>query len=138
VTLARGGLPFALKVLADRNAVPVELDVRVDRRLPEHIEVAAYFAVSEALTNATKHASASVIRVEATIEDGGPPCSGSPSATMGVVEPALGAALVCSGSQTASRHSVAEFISTAQMGRVPACVWSSRCWLDTQHRPVMH
>jgi signal transduction histidine kinase len=73
VTLARGGLPFALKVLADRNAVPVELDVRVDRRLPEHIEVAAYFAVSEALTNATKHASASVVRVEATIEDGGPP-----------------------------------------------------------------
>jgi signal transduction histidine kinase len=44
--------------------VPVELDLRAERRLPEHVEVAAYYVVSEALTNAAKHAHASVVNVE--------------------------------------------------------------------------
>jgi signal transduction histidine kinase len=35
--------------------------VRNDRRLPEQIEVAAYYVASEALTNAAKHAKASVV-----------------------------------------------------------------------------
>jgi signal transduction histidine kinase len=43
----------------------VELDVRVRARLPEPVEVAAYYVVSEALTNAAKHAGASVVRVVA-------------------------------------------------------------------------
>jgi GAF domain-containing protein len=47
--LAEGGLRPALKALARRSAVPVELAVVVDRRLPEQIEVAAFFVVSEAL-----------------------------------------------------------------------------------------
>jgi signal transduction histidine kinase len=62
--LAEGGLRPALKTLARRSAVPVRLDVRVDRRLPEPIELAAYYVVSEALTNAAKHAHASEADVE--------------------------------------------------------------------------
>jgi PAS domain S-box-containing protein len=62
--LSRGGLQRALRVLARRSAVPVELDVRAERRLPEQIEVAAYYVVSEALTNAAKHAHASLVHVE--------------------------------------------------------------------------
>jgi signal transduction histidine kinase len=61
--LSKGGLGPALKTLARRSAVPVELDVGVDRRLPEYAEVAAYYVVSEALTNAAKHAQASEVRV---------------------------------------------------------------------------
>jgi len=43
--------------------VPVDLDLGVDRRLPDSIEVGAYYVVSEALTNAAKHARASVVKV---------------------------------------------------------------------------
>jgi signal transduction histidine kinase len=62
--LAEGGLGPALKTLARRCAVPVELDVEAHVRLPEQIEVATYYVVSEALTNAAKHAHASVVRVQ--------------------------------------------------------------------------
>ena len=61
--LSRAGLALALRVLARRSAVPVELDVRVDRRLPDWIEIACYYVVSEGLSNAAKHAHASVVRV---------------------------------------------------------------------------
>jgi signal transduction histidine kinase len=67
--LSRGGLGPALKALARRSAVPVELDLRLDRRLPERIEVAAYYVASEALTNASKHADSSVIQVEVEATD---------------------------------------------------------------------
>ena len=62
--LSRSGLQPALTALARRSAVPVELDLRARRRLPEQIEVAAYYAVSEAMTNAAKHANASRVHVE--------------------------------------------------------------------------
>jgi hypothetical protein len=52
--LARGGLVPALKALARRCTVPVKLDVRTEPRLPERVEVAAYYVVAEALTNAAK------------------------------------------------------------------------------------
>jgi signal transduction histidine kinase len=68
--LAEGGLPPALKTLARRCTVRVELAVRVDRRLPEPIEVAAYYLVAEALTNAAKHAHASVVHVDADTAEG--------------------------------------------------------------------
>ncbi|MFF4397516.1 DUF4118 domain-containing protein [Streptomyces sp. NPDC001480] len=61
--LAQGGLAPALKALARRSAVPVELAVHVEDRLPERIEVSAYYVVSEALTNAVKHAQASFVTV---------------------------------------------------------------------------
>jgi signal transduction histidine kinase len=68
--LAQGGLHPALKALARRSTVPVRLDVRVQGRLPEQIEVAAYYAIAEALTNAAKHARASVVDVAVDIADG--------------------------------------------------------------------
>jgi signal transduction histidine kinase len=68
--LSEGGLHPALKVLARRCAVPVELDVRIDRRVPERVEVAAYYVVSEALTNAARHANTSVVRVDVALADG--------------------------------------------------------------------
>jgi signal transduction histidine kinase len=61
--LSRGGLGPALKTLARRSAVPVELDIAIDRRLPEPTEVAAYYVVAESLTNAAKHAQASEVKV---------------------------------------------------------------------------
>lgn len=61
--LSKGGLGPALKALARRSAVPVELVLDIDRRLPESMEVAAYYVVAEALTNVAKHARASVVNV---------------------------------------------------------------------------
>jgi signal transduction histidine kinase len=59
-----------LKTLARRSPVPVELDVNVPGRLPEPVEVAAYYVVSEALTNTAKHAQATVVTVRACLEEG--------------------------------------------------------------------
>jgi signal transduction histidine kinase len=61
--LSEGGLAPALRALARRSAVPVKLTVSTSGRLAEHIEVTAYYVVSELLTNAVKHARASVVRV---------------------------------------------------------------------------
>jgi signal transduction histidine kinase len=68
--LADGGLRPALKTLARRSAIPVHLDVQVDRRLPEPVETAAYYTVAEALTNAAKHARATAADVQAAESDG--------------------------------------------------------------------
>ncbi|CUR57301.1 putative Multi-sensor signal transduction histidine kinase [metagenome] len=63
--LSEGGLRPALATLARRSAVPVELTVTGDRhRLPEPVEVGVYYVVSEALTNAAKHARATVVQVD--------------------------------------------------------------------------
>jgi signal transduction histidine kinase len=67
--LSQGGLGAALKTLARRSAVPVELDLSADTQLPESVEVAVYYLVSEALTNAAKHAHASVVHVDLEAED---------------------------------------------------------------------
>jgi signal transduction histidine kinase len=53
------GLEVALEQLAARAPVPVGLTVEVDGRLPEPLEVAAYYLVSESLANLGKHALAS-------------------------------------------------------------------------------
>jgi signal transduction histidine kinase len=57
------GLGPALRTLARRAAIPVELDIRTQTRAADPIEMAAYYVVSEALTNATKHARASCAQV---------------------------------------------------------------------------
>src|SRR3954462_6367538 len=67
--LTAGGLSPALKALGRRSAVRVELDVPFEDRLPDQVEVAAYYTVSEALTNASKHANATRVWVSLTIED---------------------------------------------------------------------
>jgi signal transduction histidine kinase len=59
----------ALRALRRRSSVPVELELRAGRRLPEPVEVATYYVVSEALANAVKHAHASVVNVELDADD---------------------------------------------------------------------
>jgi signal transduction histidine kinase len=61
--LSKGGLGPAIKVLARRSAIPVELLLGTDRRLPDPVEVAAYYVVAESLANAAKHAQASTVDV---------------------------------------------------------------------------
>ncbi len=68
--LSERGLQAALKTLARRSTVAVELDLHTGPRLPQPVEVAAYYAVSEALANAAKHAHASAVRVELDTPDG--------------------------------------------------------------------
>jgi signal transduction histidine kinase len=68
--LSEGGLGPALKTLTRRAPIPVALDVRVDDEPPDGVEVAAYYAVSELITNAAKHAHASTLSVAVTSADG--------------------------------------------------------------------
>jgi signal transduction histidine kinase len=68
--LAEGGLEAALKTLARRSAVPVELELHTKGRLPAPVEVAAYYVVSEALTNVAKYADASSAQVAVDAHDG--------------------------------------------------------------------
>ncbi len=70
VILSEGGLEPALRALARRSALPVRLDLRAGRRLPEPVEVAAYYVVSEALANAAKHAHASAVDVQLDAHNG--------------------------------------------------------------------
>lgn len=67
--LAEAGLAPALRNLARRSPVPVELDVRVEDRLTERVEFTAYYIASEALTNAAKHAKATVVHVDVEATD---------------------------------------------------------------------
>jgi signal transduction histidine kinase len=67
--LTEGGLSPALKVLGRRSPIRVKLDIGLERRLPDHVEVAAYYTVSEALTNASKHATATRTWVSLHTED---------------------------------------------------------------------
>ena len=91
--LAEGGLGPALRTLARRSGVPVELRVRTQARLPERVEVTAYYVVSEALANAAKHANASAVTVDVsstqevvrlTVQDDG----------VGGADPARGSGLI--------------------------------------------
>nr|EJI94396.1 histidine kinase-, DNA gyrase B-, and HSP90-like ATPase family protein [Rhodococcus sp. JVH1] len=93
--LSKGGLGPALKSLARRSAVPVDLDVDLglDARAPESTEVAAYYVVAESLTNAAKHARASEVdlrvrtaggNLELSIRDDG----------IGGADPAQGSGLI--------------------------------------------
>ncbi len=88
--LSRGGLGPAIKGLARRATIPVELDLGVNSRMPEQVEVAAYYVVAEALTNAAKHSRASEVRVRAVTESG--------SLHLTVVDDGIGGAVVGGGS----------------------------------------
>ncbi|MDX6593957.1 MAG: hypothetical protein QOJ13_3153 [Gaiellales bacterium] len=67
--LTEGGLGPALRNLVRRAAMPVELNLEGVQRLPERVEAAAYYVVSEALTNAAKHARASAVEVSVAASD---------------------------------------------------------------------
>ncbi len=99
--LAVGGLGAALKGLARRSPVPVTLDVRTPVRLPERLEVTAYYVISEALANAAKYAEASAVHIEIaqagelitlTVRDDG----------IGGADPARGSGLVGLGDRVAA------------------------------------
>ncbi len=64
--LTQEGLASALKALAERAPLPVEISAP-SQRFPDTVESTAYFFVSEAVTNAARHAAASVVRVEVTV-----------------------------------------------------------------------
>jgi signal transduction histidine kinase len=68
--LTQRGLEAALASLAGRAPLPVDLRVALDGRLPAAVETAAYFAVSEALTNIVKHAGAGLVAIDVAIERG--------------------------------------------------------------------
>jgi signal transduction histidine kinase len=68
--LSEAGLGAALKTLSRRSAVPVALQLNLDSRLEEPIEVAAYYIASEALTNTVKHAQASIVELHVDCRDG--------------------------------------------------------------------
>jgi signal transduction histidine kinase len=65
--LSRGGLGPALKMLARRCSIPVTVHLELQGRIPESAEVAAYYVVAEALTNAARYANASGMDVDASL-----------------------------------------------------------------------
>jgi signal transduction histidine kinase len=65
--LTQDGLEAAIGFLADRSPVAVRVQVSVGHRLASEVESTAYFVVSEALTNAAKHADATVVEVCASL-----------------------------------------------------------------------
>lgn len=67
--LADRGLPGALTALAGRTTLPVRLDVTDPGTLPVAVETAAYYAVTESVTNAVRHSGADVISVRLLRED---------------------------------------------------------------------
>lgn len=68
VGLSEGGLGPALEILAARSPLPLEVAIVADRRMPEPIEVTVFFMVSEAVSNAVKHARASRVDAEVRLE----------------------------------------------------------------------
>jgi signal transduction histidine kinase len=67
--LSEDGLKPALKRLVARSPLRVNLDCHANDRFPEPVEVTAYYVVSEALTNAAKHAATPVVDVAVAVED---------------------------------------------------------------------
>jgi signal transduction histidine kinase len=68
--LAEGGLRPALTTLARRSAIPVRLKLQLERRLPEPVELAAYYVINEALANTAKHADATSMDVRVAANGG--------------------------------------------------------------------
>jgi signal transduction histidine kinase len=67
--LTSGGLRAAVEALASRSPLPVAVDMSSER-FPAAVELTAYFAVSEALTNAVKHSGAHRAKVRADVQSG--------------------------------------------------------------------
>lgn len=72
--LSKGGLAPALRLLADRSAIPATVEVAIEGPLPDTVEVGAYYIVAEALTNAAKHSHATEVNVSAQDEDATSTC----------------------------------------------------------------
>ena len=113
--LSEGGLGPALKALARRSAVRVELRVRSDRRVPERVEVAVYYVVAEALTNAAKHAEASVVHVDVDATGGLMRLSISDDG-VGGADPAQGSGLIGLGDRVEALGGTVEVTSPPGAG----------------------
>lgn len=68
--LTERGLPAAVRDAAGRSPVPADVAFDLPGRLPGSVEVAAYFAVTEALANAARHSGAERCRVTGQVTDG--------------------------------------------------------------------
>lgn len=84
------GLAAAVHEIADRSAVPVRVDLTVPDDLPPSVEAAAYFVVSEALTNVARHAAATSARVHGRVD--------GRSLVLTVVDDGIGGAVPAPGS----------------------------------------
>jgi signal transduction histidine kinase len=84
------GLGVALEAVAERSPVPVELCVDAGVRAPAAVEAAAYYVVSEALTNVARYAQASTAVVRVT--------SGNGQLRVGVSDDGIGGAEIVKGS----------------------------------------
>jgi signal transduction histidine kinase len=62
-----------LRALARDSPIPVELEIDLPERPPAPLETAAYYVVSESLTNAIKHSQASVISIKIETDHAGEP-----------------------------------------------------------------
>ena len=71
--LSRRGLRSSLRALARDSPIPVELEIDLPERPPAPLEIAVYYVVSEALTNAIKHSQASAISITIETDHGGGP-----------------------------------------------------------------
>jgi signal transduction histidine kinase len=67
--LSKGGLAPALRVLANRSAIPARVEVAIEGPVPGPVAVGAYYIFAEALTNAAKHSHATEVMVSAQIAD---------------------------------------------------------------------
>jgi PAS domain S-box-containing protein len=88
--LSDRGLRAAVETLVGRVPVPVEIADIPDERLPEAVEAAAYYLIAEALTNVTKYAQASTVRVRVAASD--------TSVVVEVLDDGVGGAVPAAGS----------------------------------------
>ena len=125
--LANGGLPTAIKALARRSPVPVQLDVAITKRLPEPIQIAAYYLVAEALTNTAKHAHAATVHVQLDTDhtDPGDPVLRVGCATTVAAAPTPTVDPGWSGSQTGCKPSAGASGYTAHPPPAPPCAPNS-------------
>jgi signal transduction histidine kinase len=90
VVLTDRGLTAAVRILADRAPVPVEIEALPAERLPPPVEIAVYFVVAEALTNVAKYARATAATVSIT--------AGGGRVAVAVADDGVGGADVAGGS----------------------------------------
>jgi signal transduction histidine kinase len=120
--LSDSGLRPALRALGRRSPLPVEVDVRLDARPPEQVEVCAYYVVSEMLTNAVKHADATT--VEVTVEPDGDAVSLTVRDDgIGGADPVRGTGLVGLKDRVEALGGTFEVLSPAGEGTTVTCRW---------------
>ena len=123
--LTERGLEPAVRAVADRAPLPVELDRRLgDERLPGPVEAAAYYVVSEALTNVAKYADATARPRPHRPRRRRRPDRRSPTTASAAPTPT--AAPASAASPTASRPSAAASRSTPPSAPAPPSAPTSR------------